>query len=142
MSISPKGSSPDHFRMIDVTCAIIVDHNRVLVTRRSEGMPHALKWEFPGGKVKSGETPDSSIVREINEELGVRVEPEKQLPAVTHSYDSHSIRLIPFICRIMDGKVSLTEHHEYRWITCGEIDELDWLEADTGVVRMVKNLLC
>ena len=128
--------------MIDVTCAIILDDRRVLATRRSTGMPHALKWEFPGGKVHEDESPETCIIREIGEELGVGVEPGERLPDVIHHYKTHSIRLIPFICSITNGTLILAEHHECRWVACGELDDLDWLEADVEVVQMLKARVC
>ena len=65
--------------MIEVACAIIIEKEKVLVTQRSESMPHALKWEFPGGKVKEGETPESCIGREIKEELGLEIRVDRLL---------------------------------------------------------------
>ena len=142
MWISQKREGVDPGSMVEVTCAIIVEDKRVLATRRSPWMPHALKWEFPGGKVKEGETPEYCIRREIREELGIEIRVEQLLPSVTHHYEAWSIRLIPFICHILEGIISLSEHQEYRWIPCIELDELDWLEADVEVVRMLKKRIC
>lgn len=128
--------------MIKVTCAIILEKQMVLATRRSASMPHALKWEFPGGKVKSGEAPETCIKREIHEELGLQVRVEGVLPSVIHHYETHTVRLIPFICTILEGNISLSEHHEYRWIHCRDLDSVDWLEADVEVAGMVKDRAC
>lgn len=127
--------------MIEVTCAIIVENGRVLATRRSETMPHPLKWEFPGGKLKHGESPERCIVREIREELGIEVEVRQVLRFVTHHYQEHSIKLIPIVCQILDGIISLTEHLEYSWIVPAKLDEVDWLEADVEVASMVRKAL-
>ncbi|MCP4311718.1 MAG: (deoxy)nucleoside triphosphate pyrophosphohydrolase [Bacteroidetes bacterium] len=127
--------------MIEVTCAIIIENNLVLATQRSDEMPHPLKWEFPGGKLKHEETPEVCIVREIREELGVEVEVDRRLPHVEHHYGSRSVRLIPFLCTILQGEIHLSEHMEYRWIACGDLEAIDWLEADLGVVEMVKEVL-
>jgi len=128
--------------MIEVTCAIIVEKGRVLATRRSETMPHPLKWEFPGGKLKDGESPEVCIVREIREELGIEVEVKRKLGVVEHIYEEHSIRLISFVCTVIQGVIRLSEHVEYKWISCGELDSLDWLEADLEVVEIVKERMC
>ncbi|MFO7670273.1 MAG: (deoxy)nucleoside triphosphate pyrophosphohydrolase [Bacteroidales bacterium] len=128
--------------MIEVTCAIIFKDRKVLATRRSSTMPHPLKWEFPGGKLKGSESPGACIKREILEELGVEINPLEVLEPVEHHYDSRSVRLIPVICTITKGFISLSEHQEYRWVGYDELDELDWLGADLGVVEMIRNLLC
>ena len=127
--------------MTEVTCAIIIEKERVLVTQRSEEMPHPLKWEFPGGKVKEGESPEYCIKREIQEELGLRVVVKQLLPSVKHAYGNHTIKLIPFICSREEGKISLSEHKSFRWIPIEEVEEVDWLDADAEVVRVLKERL-
>lgn len=126
--------------MIEVSCAIIVENKQVLVTQRSESMPHSLKWEFPGGKLKEGETPELCIRREIREELGLIVEVERLLRCTQHSYDAYTIKLFPFICRIREGSIKLSEHKTFRWIDLDKLEELDWLDADVEVVRMIMEL--
>ena len=125
--------------MTEVTCAIIIKEERVLITQRSENMPHPLKWEFPGGKVKEGESPEYCIKREIFEELGLKVVVKQLLPSVKHAYHTHTIELIPFICNVDEGKISLSEHRSYRWIPVEELESVDWLEADLDVVRIFTN---
>lgn len=128
--------------MIDVSCAVIIEKGRVLATRRSAAMPHPLKWEFPGGKLKGGESPKAGIVREIREELGLEVEPQRLLEPVIHRYNDRSVRLIPVVCQILEGVIMLSEHQEYRWLGCDELFGVDWLEADIGVVEKIRALLC
>jgi len=123
--------------LIEVSCAVIMDGDRVLVTQRSELMPHPFKWEFPGGKLKAGETPEGSIIREIREELGVEISVLQLLPSVKHSYSNSAIKLIPFVCTIKRGKIKLREHRSYRWVPRSELEEIDWLEADVEVVALV-----
>ncbi|MEN8158395.1 MAG: (deoxy)nucleoside triphosphate pyrophosphohydrolase [Bacteroidota bacterium] len=137
MKREPGGMSP-----IDVTCAIIVQNGQILATRRSESMPHPLKWEFPGGKVKGNESASECISREIMEELGVGIVVERPLSPVVHHYDAHSVRLIPFICTLEQGDISLSEHQECRWIPCHELDAVDWLDADVEVAAEVQRLRC
>ncbi len=126
--------------MTEVTCAIIKKGEHVVVTRRSERMPHPLKWEFPGGKLKAGESPESCIVREIREELGVEVTPYRMLSTVVHAYGPDPIRLIPFICRLAGGEIMLHEHSDYRWVDIAKLGELEWLEADRAVVRILQEM--
>ncbi|MFH0758037.1 MAG: (deoxy)nucleoside triphosphate pyrophosphohydrolase [Bacteroidota bacterium] len=127
---------------IEVTCAIIVDQRRILATQRSGEMPHPFKWEFPGGKVRQGESPVFCIKREILEELGVHLEVDRLLPSVVHHYESHSVKLIPFMGTIREAAIVLSEHREYRWIACDELDQVDWLEADVVVAGMVRKMFC
>jgi 8-oxo-dGTP diphosphatase len=127
--------------MIKVTCAIIMEKRNVLVTQRSERMAHPLKWEFPGGKLKEGETPDACIHREIKEELGIDVCAVQLLPSVKHSYGSTFIELIPFICRCVDGDIVLSEHKAYQWVHLSELGKVDWLEADVKVVKLLKQMI-
>ena len=124
--------------LIEVSCAVIMDGDLVLVTQRSEFMPHPLKWEFPGGKLKPGETPEGCIVREIREELGVEISVIQLLPSVKHVYDDSAIKLIPFVCSIIQGDIKLREHRSYSWVHRSELAEIDWLEADVEVMTLLK----
>ncbi len=142
MWISRKRAAAKPAAAIEVTCAVVVEDNRILAVQRSDGMPHPGKWEFPGGKLKEGETPEGCIRREIREELGVEIAVERLLPSVNHRYEKQTIKLIPFICTIREGTIMLSEHQEFRWIPCGEMEMMDWLDADVEVVGMVKERLC
>ena len=124
--------------LTEVTCAIILDGDKVLATQRSYFMPHPYKWEFPGGKLLAGETPEACIIREIREELGVEITVIQLLPSVKHVDSHNAIKLIPFVCAIREGEISLTEHRLYRWINRSRLEELDWLEADVEVLKYIK----
>ena len=128
------GSNP----MTEVTCAVVVEGGLVLATQRSGQMEHPLKWEFPGGKLRAGESPESCIVREIREELGLEVEVLWALTPVVHRYHAKQVRLIPFVCSVKGGTLTLREHRAFRWMAPGEMEVLDWLEADVEVVRNLK----
>jgi len=121
--------------MIDVSCAIILDGiGRVLVTRRSGTMSLPYKWEFPGGKVESGETPAECLIREIREELDVDIEIlEQREPNIHHG--TPMIKMIPFICRIISGQIHLKEHEDSRWLEPAALINLDWADADVPVVK-------
>ncbi len=125
-----------HRPLTEVTCALIVQQDRILVAQRSEKMPHPLKWEFPGGKLRKGETPEKCIMREIQEELGVDINVEESLPSIKHYYPEHTVRLLPFVCTIRKGEVVLREHRSHRWVRFEDLSKVDWLEADVGVVHL------
>jgi len=137
MWITQKESSTMAKPVIEVACAIIVDGERVLVARRSNSMPHPLKWEFPGGKLRPGENPEGCIIREIREELGVVISVEQLYPSVKYAYEEYIVKLIPFVCRIIQGEISLAEHTSYRWAHSSELEQIDWLEADREVVELL-----
>ena len=86
-----------------VTCAIIELDGKILCTQRSESMSLPLKWEFPGGKIKDGESPEERLRRELTEELWIEVAVGQALPATTHHYPVFSVTLYPFICNIISG---------------------------------------
>ena len=123
-------------KIIQVSCAIIVSEDRkILVTQRSAGMSLPLKWEFPGGKIEKEESSEQTIVREIKEELNIEISISNKLPSVTHHYENFSIILIPFICKIEQGEIKLTEHQAFRWLNPNKLLDLDWAEADIPVAR-------
>ena len=121
--------------MIDVSCAIIIRGNLILVTQRSATMTLPLKWEFPGGKVEINETAKEALIREIKEELDLDIEIVDELPANVHSYRMKTINLIPFICRITHGNIALKEHASFKWQRASELLRLDWAEADIPIVN-------
>ena len=121
--------------MIQVSCAIIVNSiGQVLVTQRSPLMPLPLKWEFPGGKIEENETAEDCLIREIEEELNIEIEITGSLSPNDHQYPDKLIRLLPFICRQTDGEIILKEHADYKWLDVKDLLDLDWAEADVGVV--------
>lgn len=121
--------------MIEVTCAIIMKGDQVLIAQRSEVMSHPLQWEFPGGKLKPGESPLKGIIREIREELKADIDVEQLLPSVVHAYGYDEIKLIPFICTLESDEINLQQHKACRWIRKNEIGDYDILEADLAVIE-------
>ncbi|HTK18537.1 MAG TPA: (deoxy)nucleoside triphosphate pyrophosphohydrolase [Mucilaginibacter sp.] len=122
--------------MIEVTCALILDsQNRIFAAQRSSKMSLPLKWEFPGGKVEYGETFENCLVREIKEELNVEIEILKRLDFNIHNYPSITIKLIPFVCRIIRGQIKLKEHTKYEWLNRANLLDLDWADADIPILN-------
>ena len=128
--------------MIDVTCALIIDNkNRLFAAQRSSIMSLPLKWEFPGGKVEQGESFEECLIREIKEELNIEIEIDKTLIPSTHSYPSVTVKLIPFICKQISGKIALKEHADFKWLNTNELLDLDWAEADIPILYQYLNYL-
>jgi len=117
-----------------VACAIIEQGGKVLATQRSASMSLPLKWEFPGGKLKEGETAPDCLVRECREELGAEISMLQPLTPTTHRYSSFLVTLYPFRCRIVAGEIALHEHAALAWCLPAELHTLDWAEADLPVI--------
>jgi 8-oxo-dGTP diphosphatase len=134
--------------MIRVTCAIIRNEDdEILVVQRGKDMDHPLKWEFPGGKIKTGETDEECIIREIKEELAMDIVICNRMKETEFDYGHKQIRLIPFICDTLDEMPFLTEHVAWKWIEPGELKKTDLTGADILVAENyladhVKNECC
>ena len=123
-------------KIITVACAIIEHGGKVLAARRSAAMSQPLRWEFPGGKVEPGESPEGCIAREIAEELGVAVAVGERLPDNVHDYGNGKvICLVPFRCRLLSHAFVLKEHAEVRWLLPAQLLGLDWAPADVPIVE-------
>jgi 8-oxo-dGTP diphosphatase len=123
--------------MIVVVCGILEKDGVVLACRRNAGKVRGGKWEFPGGKVKEGETPEEAIRRELFEELSLDVHPDKRLGWVEHSYPDMSIRLLAVSCFINGGELRLTDHDAFRWIPFTELASVDFSEADRLLIDRI-----
>jgi len=122
--------------MMDVSCAIIRNEElKILIVQRGEDTDHPLKWEFPGGKIKSGETTEDSIIREIDEELSMDIIITDQLGEVEYDYGFKQIRLYPLVCETLSDDPVLTEHISFRWIRDEELREIDLCEADVLIAN-------
>ncbi|NVD26767.1 (deoxy)nucleoside triphosphate pyrophosphohydrolase [Parasphingorhabdus flavimaris] len=127
-----------------VAAAALVDEKgRILVQKRPEGKPMAGLWEFPGGKVESGETPEIALIRELREELNISVEPQDIEPLAFASEplaEKHLILLL-YICRRWTGQVESPEALDLQWLPVTEIDGLPMPPADGPLVQMLSNHL-
>ncbi|MBN2037786.1 MAG: (deoxy)nucleoside triphosphate pyrophosphohydrolase [Chitinispirillaceae bacterium] len=131
MTVACPGSSGP----TPVVCAIIEQNGLMLACRRGLHQTNAGLWEFPGGKVREGESPRAALVREIREELGIDVIPHTQLSPVRHTYPWITIELIPFVCSIEQGTPHPHEHAEVRWVDGDASPTLEWAPADRPVAE-------
>ncbi|AGL01741.1 8-oxo-dGTP diphosphatase MutT [Desulfoscipio gibsoniae] len=119
---------------IVVTAAIIKHRDRVLIAQRKENVHQALKWEFPGGKLEAGESPEQCLVREIREELGLTINVQKIFEVVSHIYGERHIILLCYLCRLIGGSAQTRDCHDFRWVEINELYFYDFAEADLPVV--------
>jgi 8-oxo-dGTP diphosphatase len=116
---------------------------RVLIAKRPQGKEFAGLWEFPGGKVEPGETPEACLIRELEEELGVKVTPACLSPFVftSHLYDSFHLLMPLFLCRRWDGIIEAREHEALAWVRPGKLNEYPMPPADVPLVAWLRDLL-
>ena len=126
--------------MLHVTCAIIEHDSKILICQRSEQMKLPLKWEFPGGKVETGESKEDCLQREVQEELGLEIEVGTALTVVEHHYPEFSLCLYPFLCKWAGGSLAIAEHAQAIWVNKSELQDYDWAEADVPVVNEIMQL--
>ena len=120
--------------MINVTCAVIRNEEKeILVVQRGEATDHPFKWEFPGGKLAPEETEEECVIREVEEELSMKIVIYGKLATVDHDYGHKQIRLIPFICDTPNELPFLSEHIAYKWVEEKDLMTLDFSEADIFV---------
>ena len=120
--------------MINVTCAVIRNEKKeILVVQRGEATDHPFKWEFPGGKLAPEESEEECVIREVEEELAMKIVICGKLATVDHDYGHKQIRLIPFICDTPNELPFLSEHLAYKWVEEKDLMTLDFSEADIFV---------
>lgn len=126
-------------KTIEVVAAIITHNGRVFATQRGYG-EFKDGWEFPGGKMEPGETPQQALVRGIQEELDTEIEVGELVETVEYDYPGFHLTMHCFLCTIRSGDLVLKEHEAARWLTREELDDVDWLPADVKVVEKLRLL--
>ncbi len=111
---------------------------RLLITRRRKGTVYAGYWEFPGGKVEPGETIEACLVREFQEEVGLLIRVERPLASVEHDYAHGRVRLHPFYCHLVSGRVRNLEVADHRWVDIAELGGFAFPEANLAIVDRIR----
>jgi 8-oxo-dGTP diphosphatase len=124
--------------MREVTAAIIMKDNKVLIAQRAPDQRLAGKWEFPGGKLEQGETPEECLEREIFEELDIGIEVLSKFGESIFKYDKGTIKLIAYNCKWVSGEISLSVHSKIKWVSGDEFDRYDFAPADIPFVESLK----
>ena len=127
-------------KRIEVVAAVIVRDGEVLATRRGYGEWQGW-WEFPGGKMEAGESPQDALRREIREELDAEIEVGRLLETVEWDYPSFHLTMHCFICSLVSGSMNLNEHEAAAWLTKENIGSVKWLPADEGLIGRIRQIL-
>ena len=124
-------------KQIEVVAAIIRKENQIFATQRGYG-DWKDWWEFPGGKMEAGETPEEALKREIWEELETRIVVERLVETVEWDYPAFHLTMHCYLCHVESGHLELKEHEAAKWLNRDELESVRWLPADWEIVRKLK----
>ncbi|APC78517.1 TPA: 8-oxo-dGTP diphosphatase MutT [Clostridium botulinum] len=124
--------------MKEVTAAIIINKDLILIARRGKDEKLAGKWEFPGGKIEDGETSQQCLRREIKEELNIDVKVGNFFEESIYVYPDGEIKLLAYFTKIINGNIKLSVHDEVKWVSTKEMDKFDFAPADIKLVEKLK----
>ena len=125
----------------NVVAAVVCQHNRFLCMQKGQTKftYTSFKFEFPGGKIESGESPQEALKRELQEEMEYEVEVREKIIMINHQYPDFSITLTAFKCLPLSPTFKMNEHIAYEWCMADNLEELDWAAADIGIVKAILN---
>lgn len=123
-------------KTIEVVAAVILADNKVFATQRGYGDWKDF-WEFPGGKMEPGETPQQALKREIQEELATEIEVGALIQTVEYDYPKFHLTMHCYVCSVVSGSLQLLEHEAAKWLGKSELDSVDWLPADKVIIDAV-----
>ena len=141
---APAPARAAHLPIVTVVAVALLDaDNRVLLAQRPEGKHLAGYWEFPGGKVEAGETPEAALIRELKEELGIDIKESCLAPLsfVSHSYEKFHLLMPLYVCRTWRGKITQHEHQNLAWVAAQRLRDYPVPPADEPLIPVLQDLL-
>lgn len=123
-----------------VICDSVKEKQKIFATARGYG-EFKGQWEFPGGKIEIGETPEAALKREIQEELDTEISVKERIDTIEYDYPKFHLSMDCFWCEIVSGKLELKEHEAARWLTKESLDSVDWLPADQALIEKIRLML-
>lgn len=127
-------------KTVNVVAAVIRDGDKIFATARGYGEYRGW-WEFPGGKVEPGETPEEALVREIREELASEIAVGEYIDTIEYDYQTFHLSMRCYFCRLLSGELKLLEAEDAKWLTKETIDSVNWLPADVSILEKLRNAL-
>jgi 8-oxo-dGTP diphosphatase len=127
-------------KIIEVAAAVMKHEDKIFATQRGYGDFKGF-WEFPGGKIEAGETPEQALKREIKEELNIDIEVGELISTVEYDYPKFHLTMHCFVCTLISGDMILKEHEASKWLTRDMLDSVDWLPADRDLIVRLKEII-
>lgn len=126
-------------KIIKVVAAILQKEDKILIARKKQGKPLAGYFEFPGGKIEEGETPEESLIRELMEEMNIKIAVKEYIGESVYDYGNDKvISLLGYTAEIIDGEIKLSDHDRYEWVTLEQINNYKIAPADIPLINKLK----
>ena len=129
----------EQMKIIKVVAAILQKEDKILIARKKQGKPLAGYFEFPGGKIEEGETPEESLIRELMEEMNIKIAVKEYIGESVYDYGNNKvISLLGYTAEIIDGEIKLSDHDIYEWVTLEQINNYKIAPADIPLINKLK----
>ncbi len=122
-------------------CALFNTQNELLLTQRPVDKPLGGYWEFPGGKLEPYETPEQALIRELQEEINIKIQNFKPLTFLTHHYENFNLIFFLYTCHSFEGKIKANENQAMKWISVDQLKNIKLPPADIEIIPLLKNYL-
>ena len=126
-------------REVYVVAGAIIKDNKVFAAQRGNKGETRFKWEFPGGKIETGETPEQALERELREELHINVKAYELITSIIDEYETQILHIDTYRCELISGEPELTEHIDMAWSNKDELDKLEFSKADAPTLKIIKD---